>query len=86
MDEAAINALLALVASEAPTIFTTIKALFASQNPGAPVLTDAQVESAFAALYASSYAIDRNWIAQHPQTAAVPTSVAPKDTTIVWGT
>ena len=66
MDPAVLAALIGLIQSEAPTIISTIKGLFASQNPTAPVLTDAQIMVAFTAAYSSSLATDQTWLSTHP--------------------
>jgi hypothetical protein len=72
MDPATLAALIGLITQETPTIIAGVKSLFANQNPTAPVPTDAQVIAAFAAAYTASLAIDQNWLASHPVTAADP--------------
>jgi len=60
------NPLIALALQETPAILATLKALFATQNPDAPVPTDAEVIAAYQTAFVSSLAKDDAWLAAHP--------------------
>lgn len=58
--------LLALAIQETPAIIDGLKALFAKQQPGAPVPTDAEIIAAYQSAFVSSLAKDEAWLAAHP--------------------
>jgi hypothetical protein len=60
-------ALLQLVITELPDAIALVKTLFAQQNPGAPVPTDAEVTAAYQQALSSSLAKDADWLAAHPE-------------------
>ena len=60
------SALITLAIQQVPSIIDAIKSIFASQNPGAPTPTDAQVIAAFNSAFASSLAVDDAYLAVHP--------------------
>ncbi len=60
------NPLVLLAIQEAPSIISTLKALFAKAHPGQPEPTDADVIAAYQQALASSLAKDDDWLSQHP--------------------
>jgi hypothetical protein len=58
--------LIAVAISAAPEIIGLFKSLFATANPDAPGLTDAEAIAGLSALVTSSLAIDQGWIVSHP--------------------
>lgn len=58
--------LAALAIQELPGIIAFLKSEFAKRNQGAPTPTDDDVKAAYLQAFASSIAVDDNWLAAHP--------------------
>ena len=65
------NPIVLLAIQEAPAIIEAFKALFAKQNPGAPVPTDADVIVAFDLAVKTTLQVDEAWKQAHPVSATV---------------
>ena len=61
------GALVGIAIQELPAIIESLKGLFVSQHPDAPVPTDAEVISAYQEALASSLAKDANWLSVHQE-------------------
>lgn len=59
--------LVTLAIQETPAIIDGLKALFAKQQPDAPVPTDAEIIAAYQSAFVSSLAKDEAWLAAHPE-------------------
>ena len=56
----------AVILAVLPSVVGMVQALFAQQQPGAPVPTDAEVLALFASACTRSLAVDAAWLANHP--------------------
>ena len=61
------GALVGIAIQELPAIIESLKGLFVSQHPDAPVPSDADVIAAYQEALASSLAKDSAWLAAHPE-------------------
>ena len=60
------NPIVQLAITELPSMIAAFKSLFVSQNPTAPIPTDAEVVAAYVQAYGSSIAQDDAWLSAHP--------------------
>lgn len=58
--------LVTLALQEAPVIVAALRALFSHQHPTDAAPTDAEVIAAWQSAFASSLAVDAQWLAAHP--------------------
>jgi hypothetical protein len=60
------SALITVAIQEVPSVIDALKSLFTKSNPTATTPSDADIINAFNQAFASSLAVDDQWLAVHP--------------------